>query len=199
MIDEERRGWRGDPAGEATAWLEKLTETDRQRERAQDMAIHGLLDYGELRAKLAALSETRGTAEKELEALRMRRDRVVELERDRDALLRSYVGMTLEALDGLAPEDHHRVYRMLKLKVLIKPDGSLEASGELLGETSDAGANGTKLCRSPVAQGVFEEIVRREGSPERSRLTRRGLTATTTPESRRTRGPREAPRRGAST
>jgi protein-tyrosine phosphatase len=52
---------------------------------------------------------------------------------------------------------------MLKLKVLIKPDGSLEASGELLGKISNAGANGTKLCRSPVAQGVFEEIVRREG------------------------------------
>ena len=52
---------------------------------------------------------------------------------------------------------------MLKLKVLIKPDGSLEASGELLRKTSDAGAYGTKLCRSPLAQGVFENVLRREG------------------------------------
>jgi protein-tyrosine-phosphatase len=162
MIEEERRGWRGDPEREAKAWLEKLTEVDRQRERAQDLAIQGLLDYGELRAKLAALAETRETAEKELGALRSRRERMVELERDRDALLRSYVGMTPEALDGLAPEERHRVYRMLKLKVLIKPDGTLEASGKLLGKTSEAGAYGTKLCRSPMAQGVFEEVVRRQ-------------------------------------
>jgi site-specific DNA recombinase len=132
MIDEERRGWRGDTESEVKAWLEKLTEADRQRERAQDLAIQGLLDYGELRAKLAALAETRETAEKELEALRMRRQRVEELERDRDALLRSYVGMTPEALDGLVPEERHHVYRMLKLKVSIESDGSLEASGNFL-------------------------------------------------------------------
>jgi hypothetical protein len=65
----------------------------------------------------------------------MRRQRVEELERDRDALLRSYVGMTPEALDGLVPEERHHVYRMLKLKVSIESDGSLEASGELLGRS----------------------------------------------------------------
>jgi len=53
MIDEERRGLRGGPEREAKAWLEKLNEVDRQRERAQDMAIQGLLDYEELRAKLS--------------------------------------------------------------------------------------------------------------------------------------------------
>lgn len=44
MIDEERRGWHVDPEREAKAWIEKLTEVDRQRERAQDLAIQGLLD-----------------------------------------------------------------------------------------------------------------------------------------------------------
>ena len=163
MINEERRGLRGDPQDEAKAWIEKLSEADRQRERAQDLAIQGLLGYDELRAKLAALSETRETAQKELEALRGRRERVAGLERDRDALLQSYAAMTPEALDELTPEERHRVYRMLKLKVLIKPDGSLEASGELLGKTLGAGAYGTKLCRSPLSQGVFEHILRREG------------------------------------
>lgn len=93
-------------------------------------------------------SRTRETVKEELEALRMRRERVVELERDREALLRSYVGITSEARDELAPEERHRVYRMLELKVSIKPDGSLEASGELMGKASDTGANGTKLCCS---------------------------------------------------
>ena len=93
----------------------------------------------------------------------MRRERVVELERNRNALLRSYIDTTPEALAELTPEERHRVYLMLKLKVLIKPDGSLEASGELLGKASEAGANGTKLCRSPLVQGVFENVLRCEG------------------------------------
>jgi hypothetical protein len=34
---------------------------------------------------------------------------------------------------------------MLKLKVLVKPDGSLEASGRLLGKSPNAGASSTNL------------------------------------------------------
>jgi hypothetical protein len=34
---------------------------------------------------------------------------------------------------------------MLKMKVLVKPDGSLEASGRLLGESFNAGTYGTNL------------------------------------------------------
>ena len=39
--------------------------------------------------------------------------------------------MVPEALDDLTPEEHHRVYRMLRLKVLVRPDGTLEGSGTL--------------------------------------------------------------------
>jgi cytosine/adenosine deaminase-related metal-dependent hydrolase len=41
----------------------------------------------ELRAKLAALEETRETAERELDALRRRTERLEGLERDRDGLI----------------------------------------------------------------------------------------------------------------
>jgi len=34
----------------------------------------------------------------------------------------------LEALDSLTPEERHRLYRMLRLKVSIRPDTSLEVS-----------------------------------------------------------------------
>jgi hypothetical protein len=69
MVALERETLRGNPEREAKAWLEKLAEVDRQRSRAQDMAIEGLLDYDELRAKLVALDDTRNTAERKLQVL----------------------------------------------------------------------------------------------------------------------------------
>src|SRR5215213_6813113 len=59
MIEEKRKGLRGDPGKEANVWLDKIADVDRQRVRAQDLAIEGLLSPDELRAKLAALEETR--------------------------------------------------------------------------------------------------------------------------------------------
>ena len=51
------------------------------------------------------------------------------MERDRDALLKSYALMVPEALDRLEPSERHQVYKMLRLQVLIHRDGSLEVSG----------------------------------------------------------------------
>ncbi len=46
------------------------------------------------------------------------------LERDSDALLRSYAGAVVEVLDDLAPEERHRVYKLLRLGVRPAPTGS---------------------------------------------------------------------------
>jgi hypothetical protein len=51
------------------------------------------------------------------------------LERDRDALLESYARMVPEELDRLNAEGRHQVYKMLRLKVVTNPDGSLEVNG----------------------------------------------------------------------
>jgi hypothetical protein len=69
MIELESEAVRGDPEQEIKTWLDKLAEVDGQRSRAQDMAIQGLLDYDELRSKLASLEETRKAAAYELAAL----------------------------------------------------------------------------------------------------------------------------------
>ena len=66
MIELERDGMREDPECEVKAWLDKLANVDRQRSRAQDMSIQGLLNYDELREKLASLKETRKAAEHKL-------------------------------------------------------------------------------------------------------------------------------------
>ncbi len=88
----------------------------------------------ELMEKLSALEEVRGTAQRELEALRIRQERLEGMERDKDALLESYAQMAPEALDSLTPEERHRVYGMLGLKATIAMDGTLEVSGTFMGE-----------------------------------------------------------------
>ena len=83
----------------------------------------------ELDEALAELDETRKTAERELSALRGHQERLGELERDKDAILDSYAGMAPEALESLAPEERHRVYRMLRIRAVAHVDSTLEVSG----------------------------------------------------------------------
>ncbi len=129
MIALERKASSGDPEREAKAWLDKIAEVDRQRSRAQDLAIEGLLDDDELRGKLAALEETRETARGKLEALHGRISKIEELKRDAEALMEHYASLVPEAFDALTPEERHHVYKMLRLKIVGGPEGSLEVSG----------------------------------------------------------------------
>jgi hypothetical protein len=76
LIQEQRRPHRGDPEKEARVWLKQTAE--------------GRISFEELRAKLDSVEEARQTARRELDALGERRERVAELERDRDALQETY-------------------------------------------------------------------------------------------------------------
>lgn len=93
MIEQERRGTYGDPAIETERRLEEISETGRKRIRYQEMAAERLIDFEELRMWLAALEDTRKTAERELRALQHRTERLARLERDRESLLESYAGL----------------------------------------------------------------------------------------------------------
>ena len=128
MIERERDGLRGDPDREAKAWADKLAEGDHKRALYQDIAAESLINFDELRTKLAALEETRKTARQELAAVEGRREQLAELERDR--ILVEYVGMVPEALDTLSAEERHQGYKMLRLRVFAYPDGSLWRGAE---------------------------------------------------------------------
>lgn len=131
MIEQERSGWRGDSGKEARLWAGKLSEVDRKRARYQEMAASELITLDELRSRLAELDEIRVTAERELDNISNRQEYVRELERDRDALLDKLEGVAPEALDALSSEERHRVYKMLRLKVVANLDGSFEVSWAL--------------------------------------------------------------------
>jgi len=157
IIEEERKGVRGDPEREARMWLEKITEADRKRSGFQDMAAEGLITFDELRAKLADLEETRELVRNELEALEASQTRLRDLERNADTLLKCYLGMVPEALKKLTPEERHRIYKMLRLVVTVQPEGILGVSGAFgserglsqCGPTPESGAS-TSASASPT-------------------------------------------------
>jgi len=132
MIEQERRGTYGDPATETERWLEEISEAGRKRIRYQEMAAERLINFEELRMRLAALEDTRKTAERELRALQHRTERLAQLERDRDSLLESYAGLLPEAIDALGSEERHRVYRMIGMEAHLAPDGSFEINGDVI-------------------------------------------------------------------
>jgi DNA repair exonuclease SbcCD ATPase subunit len=112
MIERERGGGgRGDMAAEARTWTDKLAEVGRKRDGYLDLAADGIMGRDELRTKLVALEETRETAERELDALRRRTERLERLERDRDGLIETYASLVPEAIDALGSEERHRVYK----------------------------------------------------------------------------------------
>jgi hypothetical protein len=130
LIEQERLERARDPEHEAEVWAQKLAECDRKRSAYQDQQAAGLMTLEELGTKLRELDSTRTTAERELATLRGRRQRVEELEQDRDALLESMAAMVPEALDALNGEEKNRIYRMLRLEVIPTTDG-YEVSGAL--------------------------------------------------------------------
>ncbi len=130
LVELELSGKGGDPQLEARALAEKIAGCDRLRSAHQDQQTAGFMTLDELGAKLKDLDRTRGTARSALERLRKRRERIEELERDRDTIIESYAGMVPDALDALTGEERRRLYGMLRLEVTPTPEG-LEVRGAL--------------------------------------------------------------------
>ncbi len=92
------------------------------------MAAKGLITLVELRAKLASLEESRKIAQRDLAALRDQGERIEAMDRDKEAVLTHYAALSPMMLDGLDPEERHRLYHKLKLKVTLRLDAPSEAS-----------------------------------------------------------------------
>jgi site-specific DNA recombinase len=124
LIEQERAAAnRGDPDSTATAWADKVEECARLRAAYQDQQAVGLMTLEELGPKLAQLDEIRRHAERELSALEDHRERVGQLEEDRDALVESMSEAVPGALDELGGEERNKVYRMLRLEVTPTAEG----------------------------------------------------------------------------
>jgi hypothetical protein len=128
-IELERSGTRGEPEREMKLWAEKLAEADAKRARFQHAYAEGIISLDDLKARLAELDDARTTAEQEIEILEGRLEHVQSLQQDRDTVLAYLEAMAPKVLDCLDPEERHRFYKMLRLRVRLWPDRSLEISG----------------------------------------------------------------------
>ncbi|HVF00231.1 MAG TPA: zinc ribbon domain-containing protein [Rubrobacteraceae bacterium] len=128
MVELERKDVRGDLERETRVWLEKLAEADSKRSGFQDMAAEGLITFDELREKLVGLEEGRKVAEGELKALEAKRSRLEQLEQDKETVLEAYAAMAPEGLEALTSEERQRLYKILRLEVLVPERGPVEAS-----------------------------------------------------------------------
>jgi flagellar motility protein MotE (MotC chaperone) len=142
LIEQQLSESSSDPQREAEVWTEKIAECDRLRSAYQDQQATGLMTLDELGRKLKELDRTRELVRAELGRLHRRRERVEELERDRDAIIESYAGMLPKALDALLGEERRRLYGMLRLEVAPAPDGL-----EIRGALSTSGRRSTATSR----------------------------------------------------
>ena len=85
---EREQALRRDPEKEANLWQEKIVAADRQRTKYQEMAVEELITFEELRQRLGGLEETRKTAQSELESISLHQQRLEDLERDAEDLVR---------------------------------------------------------------------------------------------------------------
>ena len=132
MIERERSLSAGDPEKEAAALNRRLGDINDRRGRYQEMAAVELIDFDELRERLAELNVAREGAQRALTAARHRVDQLARLENNRAALISEYAGAAPEALSALSPEERHRVYRMMRLEVSLAPTGDIEMVGDVV-------------------------------------------------------------------
>jgi DNA repair ATPase RecN len=123
LIDGERSAGSSDRTEEIAAWSERLEERERLRRAYQDQQAAGLMTLEELGERLGDLEDSDRLALAELEAITACRERIEDLERDRDALVEEMSAMVPAALDALTSEEKNRVYRMLRLSAAPSPYG----------------------------------------------------------------------------
>ena len=97
-----------------------------------DLMAEGLMTQEDLGAMLRRLEETRALAERGLEMLRRKKDRVARLEQDKEIRLEPYARMAPGAPEALTSEERHRPSRMLRPRVVMNPDRSIELTGALV-------------------------------------------------------------------
>ena len=130
----------------------KITEIEDERRGYHRLAAKGHMRDEELAAALSELDETRETAEREPEVARAKGEALQRLEHDTNALMESYAGMVSETLEDLAPEEHHRLYKLLRLGVRYRPDWPLEITG-VFAEVREEAETGSSKCK-PSSLGV---------------------------------------------
>ena len=117
---------------ELRAWEEELAGMDYRRSRLQDMAAEGYITFEELAGKLRGVEMARESVARESARMgiaslkRRKQDRAAAPENETDALHRWVKRKARPSIERLDPGQRRRLYSLLRLTVLIEPDGALE-------------------------------------------------------------------------
>jgi hypothetical protein len=60
--------------------------------------------------------------------------------------MQSYAGMVSETLEDLAPEERHRIYKLLRLGISFRPDWPLEITG-VFAEVGEEAETSSSKCK----------------------------------------------------
>jgi site-specific DNA recombinase len=128
MVAKEHSPSSLDAEKEEKQWTKKLSDIECQKDRLLDLYLDQGVEKERYEIKRLELERAAKTVQAELERIRNRQSRIRQLERDRDALLETYTRMVPTHIDGLSPEERHRIYKMMNLSLLGHRDGTLEIS-----------------------------------------------------------------------
>jgi hypothetical protein len=128
MLAKEHSPSSLDAEKEEKQWTKKLSNIECQKDRLLDLYLDQGVEKERYEIKRLELERAAKTVQAELGRIRNRQSRIRQLERDRDALLETYTRMVPTHIDGLSPEERHRIYKMMNLSLLGHRDGSLEIS-----------------------------------------------------------------------
>jgi ParB-like chromosome segregation protein Spo0J len=123
LVQRESEEGQENPELLAQTLRETLSDNARLRRAYQDQQAAGLMTLEELASRLEELEATRKGIEAELGAVERSKQKVLELQRDREAVLTSLAESIPEALDKLTSEEMNRVYRKLRLRVVTSEEG----------------------------------------------------------------------------
>ncbi len=131
MIRKEESLLSRNPHEQVKLWQERILDADKKRKRYQEMAAEGLIDFRELRERLAEVDEDKEVAGCQVESLLKKEQRLEGMRRNKDELLKDLAEATPLLIDELPSDKRLGIYRMLGMKVTTGEDGSLEITGDL--------------------------------------------------------------------
>jgi site-specific DNA recombinase len=112
-------------------WGETLSQVKIKSERLLDLYLEGTLEKGRYEERTRGLEAQEKEARAELEKIKARKQTIEQAERDVESLIESYSAAIPDELERLEPEERHRIYKMLSLRVKLKNSGITAIEGAI--------------------------------------------------------------------
>ena len=153
LVEEERADALRNPGPEIERLTKRISAADRERANYHKMAAREMISFEELDERLSEVEESRRSAREELDGLNRSRQRLEELEKDRDTLLEHYKVVVPSRLYHLTPQQRHEIYKVLGTEALVSRGGSVEVRLKKVQMKAGRGGDSETNPRSVKTEG----------------------------------------------